>query len=120
MRAKGKLPDDLSFHQVSVVYLLSYYSSLIVLIENFVSVLRHVGIETFISCMNTHMYLCAADTSDHYLLNTSLLIHGVTGFTDPQLSMIASLDHAIVSIFWIQSNCDLIRFFLVVVVPCAI
>ncbi|KAJ3416880.1 Ubiquitin-conjugating enzyme E2 4 [Chytridiales sp. JEL 0842] len=37
----------------------------------------------------------AAYTSDHYLLNTSLLAHGVTGFTDPQLSMIASLDHAI-------------------------
>ncbi|KAJ3215287.1 Acyl-CoA thioesterase 8 [Dinochytrium kinnereticum] len=54
MRAKGKLPDNLSFHQCVVAY-----------------------------------------TSDHYLLNTSLLVHGVNGFTDPQLSMIASLDHTI-------------------------
>ncbi|KAJ3109805.1 Acyl-CoA thioesterase 8 [Phlyctochytrium planicorne] len=37
----------------------------------------------------------AAYTSDHYLLNTSLLPHGVNGFTNPQLSMIASLDHTI-------------------------
>ncbi|KAJ3322329.1 Acyl-CoA thioesterase 8 [Blyttiomyces sp. JEL0837] len=54
MRAKGRLPDDLKFHQCVAAY-----------------------------------------TSDHYLLNTSLLIHGVNSFSDPQVTMIASLDHAI-------------------------
>ncbi|KAI8607444.1 HotDog domain-containing protein [Chytriomyces sp. MP71] len=37
----------------------------------------------------------AAYTSDHYLVNTSLLPHAVTAYSNPQLSMIASLDHAI-------------------------
>ncbi|KAJ3135750.1 Acyl-CoA thioesterase 8 [Physocladia obscura] len=37
----------------------------------------------------------AAYTSDHYLVNTALLPHGVSAYTDPQLTMIASLDHAI-------------------------
>ncbi|KAJ3013345.1 UNVERIFIED_CONTAM: Acyl-CoA thioesterase 8 [Siphonaria sp. JEL0065] len=54
MKAIGKLPDALSFHQCVAAY-----------------------------------------TSDHYLVNTALLPHGVTAYTNPQLSMIASLDHSI-------------------------
>ncbi|KAJ3014954.1 Acyl-CoA thioesterase 8 [Thoreauomyces humboldtii] len=37
----------------------------------------------------------AAYCSDHYLLTTSLLAHGITGFSNPRLSMLASLDHSV-------------------------
>ncbi|KAI8815303.1 acyl-coenzyme A thioesterase 8 [Cladochytrium replicatum] len=37
----------------------------------------------------------AAYLSDEYLLNTSLLVHQITGFSRPRLKMIASLDHMI-------------------------
>ncbi|KAI9208163.1 acyl-coenzyme A thioesterase 8-like protein [Polychytrium aggregatum] len=37
----------------------------------------------------------AAYCSDYYLLNTSLLPHGITRFSTPRLQMIASLDHTI-------------------------
>ncbi|KAJ3156848.1 Acyl-CoA thioesterase 8 [Irineochytrium annulatum] len=62
MRAKGKLPDDLTFHQCVLAYV-----------------------------------------SDHYLLNTSLLPHGLNSTTTKKefvLKMIASLDHAI----WFHSH----------------
>ncbi|KAJ3378565.1 Acyl-CoA thioesterase 8 [Entophlyctis sp. JEL0112] len=54
MRAVGKLPDNLAFHQCVAAY-----------------------------------------TSDHYLINTAILPHGITAYTNPRLSMIASLDHSI-------------------------
>ncbi len=37
----------------------------------------------------------AAYASDHFLLSTSLLPHGISSFSNPGLKMIASLDHMI-------------------------
>ncbi|KAI8919369.1 acyl-CoA thioesterase II [Powellomyces hirtus] len=37
----------------------------------------------------------AAYCSDHYLLTTAALAHGLTSFSNPRLSMLASLDHAV-------------------------
>ncbi|KAJ3180022.1 Acyl-CoA thioesterase 8 [Geranomyces variabilis] len=37
----------------------------------------------------------AAYCSDHYLLTTSILAHGITAFSNPRLNMLASLDHAV-------------------------
>jgi acyl-CoA thioesterase II len=36
-----------------------------------------------------------AHASDHYLVNTALLAHGVTFRSQPRLKLLASLDHAI-------------------------
>ncbi|KAI8826822.1 acyl-coenzyme A thioesterase 8-like protein [Fimicolochytrium jonesii] len=37
----------------------------------------------------------AAYCSDHYLLTTSLLTHGISNLSNPRLTMLASLDHAV-------------------------
>ncbi|TPX66361.1 hypothetical protein SpCBS45565_g04502 [Spizellomyces sp. 'palustris'] len=39
--------------------------------------------------------IVAAYCSDHYLLTTSILTHGISNYSNPRLSMLASLDHSV-------------------------
>lgn len=78
MKANGTLPDDFACH--ACVSFKNCFCN---------------GISFLLLFTLCQLFKVAAYCSDHYLLNTSLLPHGITSFSNPGLKMIASLDHTI-------------------------